>query len=192
MNTSASKTFSTTSHETLRVGVSKRRSSEGSSFAVRCARGIYSLLVRVPFALALSLLAIAASSVALAFSALLCLVYRIIWYGTREGRLYRRSNRMEKRKGKIREKERLRRIRLSRRCEQKNIGELITIVRRELDRRNNEIMIDVSVIARIALRDCLRDLDFDTAVEIYAILNQSQAGSVNQRLGRQLGLNQRI
>lgn len=166
--------------------------SEGSAFAVHCVRGIYVVLVQIPFALTISVLAMAAGSVTILLSALLCLGYRIIWYGTPEGRLYRHSREIEKRKEKIRKKERVRRVQLSRRSEQQNIGELISIVRDELDRHKNEIMMDVSVLARIQLRDCMRELDFDTAIEIYKTLSQTQAGAINQRLGRQLGLNQKF
>ncbi|MCI0668465.1 MAG: hypothetical protein L0Y43_10475 [Methylococcaceae bacterium] len=133
-----------------------------------------------------------ASSATILFSALLCLGMRIVWYGTPAGRLDRHSRKIERRKEKIRNKERMRRIRMSRRSEQQNIGELIAIIRNELDRHKNEIMLNVSVRARIRLRDCMRDLDFGTAVEIYQILSQTQAGSINQRLERQLSLNQNI
>ncbi|MGH8549648.1 MAG: hypothetical protein ACRERU_13810 [Methylococcales bacterium] len=192
MKTSASRTCSTITPGALWMGVSKRRGGERSPFGVYWVRGIYLVLVRIPFALAISVIAMAASSVTIVFSALLCLGYRIIWYMTREGRLYRHSRKMEKRKEKISKKERIRRVQLSRRRDQQNIGELISIVQAEMDRYKNEIMIDVSVLARIQLRDCRRELDFDTAIEIYQSLSQTQAGSINQRLGRQLGFHQNI
>ena len=153
---------------------------------------IFVVLVLAPFGLMVSVLALAASTVALLLFVLLCLAYRTFWFGTMEGRVYLRAIDVERRKEKIKKKELLRRTALSRRSDRQIVGELISIIRKEMDQRKNEIMINNSVLARIRLQDCMRTLDFDAAMEIYQVLTQTQADSINQRLERQLGLNPKV
>ncbi|MCI0612861.1 hypothetical protein L0244_07710, partial [bacterium] len=155
--------------------------------AIICIRYLYFILLLIPLALAISVLALAASFVTILFSVLLCLIYRILWYVGPEGRLDRQSRKVGKRKAKIQERERMRRIKLSRRSDQQNIGELTSMVCEELDQRKHEIMIDISVLARIQLRESMQKLDFYSAMEIYQALTQTPADTLNQRLGQLVG-----
>jgi hypothetical protein len=164
------------------------RNENRSILAIHCFRSIYFLLVQIPIAITISVLTLAAGSVTIVISVFLCLVYRIIWYLTPEGRLFRYSQKVIRRQEKIKQKERMKRIKLSRNSDRKKIGELISIIRKELDQRKNEIKTNIFVLVRIQLRDCMLKLDFDAAMEIYQALAQTKSGTVNQRLGRQLGL----
>ena len=160
--------------------------------AVHTMRGIgriiFFVLILVPLAFLFSVLVLAASSAAIAMSILLLLTYRIFWLGTVEGRFYRCAQKNERYKEKIRKKELVRRIRLSRLSDRQNIRELISIIRAELEKRKNDIRINISVLARIKLQECRRTLDFDAAMDLYQTLAHA-SGSINHRLGPCVGLN---
>lgn len=149
------------------------------------------ILVKVPIAFTISILATAAISVALVCTMLLCLSYRLVWYATPAGRIHRRSKQFEKRIEKIKSRARMRRTRLSRRSDQQNIKELVAIVRKKLDQRKNDILINLRVLVRIQLSDCMRKSDFSTALEIHQALSQTDADMSNHLLRQLVGLNQR-
>ncbi|MGH8474471.1 MAG: hypothetical protein ACRER2_01650 [Methylococcales bacterium] len=178
---------SSTKPRAVWIPVFKCGDSDRQVFSVLCIRYLYFFLLLIPLALAISTLALAAGFATILFSMLLCLIYRILWYGGAEGRLYRHTKKVEKRKGQIKATERMRRIELSRRSDQQNIGELTSIVFEELDQRKHEIMIDISVLTRIQLRECIQKMDFYSAMEIYQALTQTPADTLNQRLGTLVG-----
>ncbi len=161
-------------------------------YAKAAGRGIYFHLLLIPLGFAISASALVLSSMIILLSMFLCLIYRILWYRTAEARIERGYKRFNQRKEKIKQRERMRRIALSRRSDRQKLEELIAIIGKKLDQRNNELMINVSVLARMQLRDCKRNLDFETAFGIYQTLADAQAWTINQRLGQQVGLKQKI
>ncbi|MCI0653681.1 MAG: hypothetical protein L0Y39_04305 [Methylococcaceae bacterium] len=169
------------------IPVFKCGDRDRQGFSVLCIRYLYFVLLLIPLGLAISALALAVCFATIFLSVLVCLAYRILWYGGPQGRLYRYTKKVAKRKGQIEETERMRRIKLSRRSDQQNIGELTSMVFEELDQRKQEIMIDISVLARIQLRECIEKMDFQSAMEIYQALTQTPADTLNQRLGHLVG-----
>lgn len=167
----------------------KRRNLYRNSFAGLFFRHLYVVLLLGPLALLMSALALAGSFVTISFSVLLCFLYRTLWFACPEGRLVREARKFEKHKQKIKTREQVKRARLSGRYDRQNIRELTSMVCEQLDRRKHEIMIDISVLARIQLRECIRTLDFYVAMEMYNALIQSPVETVNQRLAQLVGPN---
>jgi hypothetical protein len=161
-------------------------------FAKAVGRGIDFVLLRIPLGFAISITALALSSTIILLSMFLCLIYRIIWYLTAAARKERLTKKFEKRKEKIRQQERMRRIALSQRSDRKKLDELSALIRKKMNQRKHELMVNVAVRARMQLQDCKRNLDFDSALGIYQTLADSDAWTINQRLGRQIGLKQTI
>ncbi|MGR9105568.1 MAG: hypothetical protein ACU843_01440 [Gammaproteobacteria bacterium] len=156
-------------------------------WSYRISRRVYFVLL-FPLAVTLSVLATAASTVTILISILLCLAYRIVWLGSTRGRLYRCTQKVQRRQERIKQRELVKRRELSRSSDRQIIAELVSIIRKELEHHQNEILANISVLTQLQLQDCLRSLDFDTAMQIYQALTQTHAGTINQRLARQVGL----
>ena len=113
-----------------------------------------------------------------------CLLYKFFWSWSPKARIQRLSRKVNTGKDKIKQTGQRKRAKLSRKQDQRNIKELVSIIQEVLDRRKNEIMADRLVLIKLLLRDCLREQDFHTAMDIYRVMMHDQQISLNDRVGK--------
>ncbi len=148
-----------------------------------CSRKICRLLI-LPLVAVISVIsALSAMFVVIISTSFVCLLYKFFWRWSPQGRFQRLSKKFASGKENIKQTGQRKRAKLSRKQDQRNIKELVSIIQDVLDHRKNEIMADRLVLIKLLLRDCLREQDFHTAMDIYRVMMHDQQVSLNDRVG---------
>lgn len=141
-----------------------------------------SLLCTVPAAI----LAIALAWVALCFTAMFFALRAVYWLYVEEGRIYRLRKSQKSRIKAIQCQGEQTRTQISNQKDRRSLNELLRMTHKALDSRENEIMINNRVRTKLMLADCKDRQDFDTTLQIYRLILDSEPGTLDQLLRRQI------
>ncbi len=133
-----------------------------------------------------AILAMVFAGSALCLAAIFFAFRIVFWLYVQEGRIYRlRKSRKSRIKAIERQGDRARR-RLSNRTDRRNLNDLLRVTHKVLDNRENEIMVNTLVRTKLMLADCKTRQDFHKTFQVYRLIVDSEPGSLNQLLNRQI------
>jgi hypothetical protein len=115
-------------------------------------------------------------------SLLTILCHRLRWFFSFEGRRARMVKKFVEYEEKIKQRERRKRDRMSRRSTVKNIREFVRSTSKELKYRENNITSNVFFQVQLTLKNAKRELDFSRVRDIYSVVTTVNVSNLNDEL----------
>lgn len=142
----------------------------------------YNLIVLVP-AFIVSIFTLFGISILVLAMIVIFSLYRVLTCFSKRRRIMRYAKKLEIRKKRIERKGVFTRTKLSKKADRQNMNDLLSITRKALNRRKDEVMANRLTLTRLLLRDCATESDFERTKQIYDVINQADPGALNDALG---------